>query len=200
MSLLDVIKVVSGIIVSLAGAGGIVFFLVKLSANTLADNYKQKVKHSFEKELESYKSQIDILRATVLKYNDRQFELYLDLWRNLQELKFACIDLWNIADKMKLVTFRRALIKCDRQIETSSILIDVDHYSELRRIIQSFQDYNFGKERLIESRSLTGVSGRITAPMIQEMINHNRLAMERCLELIESIKDEIQLTINGKKG
>jgi hypothetical protein len=60
--------------------------------------------------LEGYKSQLEILKATTLKYNDKQFELYIDLWKNLQNLKFACIDLWNKASRPNLRKFHDSLI------------------------------------------------------------------------------------------
>lgn len=148
MEFKDVINIVLGIIGSIGGAGVIIWFLVKLFANTLADKYKEKVKHGFEKELETYKNQLEVLKATSLKFNDRQFELYLDLWKNLQELKFACLDLWSAASKPNLQRFKTSLTKTDRQIETSSILIELEHYSELREIIKTFKEYNIGKESI----------------------------------------------------
>ena len=93
MDIISILKIVFGVVSTISISGIVVWFFVKLSANTLADNYKKKIEHNFEKKIESYKTQLEILKTTTLKYNDKQFELYLDLWKNLQELKFACIDL-----------------------------------------------------------------------------------------------------------
>lgn len=192
MELKDIVNIVLGIIASIGGAGVIIWFLVKLFANTLADKYKEKIKHGFEKELESYKNQLEVLKATTLKYNDRQFELYLDLWKNLQELKFSCLDLWSLANIPYLRKFKESLNKTDRQIETSSILIELNHYTELREIIKNFKEYNFGKQRLIENRL-----NNIDEVQIDEMIEFNRERKDKCLELIELIKTEIQTKIKG---
>lgn len=193
METTDLVKIVFGIIASVGSAGGIVWFFVKLSAKTLADQYKEKIKLDFGKQLEVYKSQLDILKATSLKYNDRQFELYLDLWKNLQELKFSSIDLWNEASGINLKKFQTALSKSNRQIEVSSILIEIEHYQELRDIIDTLKDYSFGKQRLIESRD------NVSEQMIKEMIDFNRERKNRCLEIIESIKFQIQAKIKGEK-
>lgn len=192
MEFKEVVNIVLGIIGSIGGAGVIIWFMVKLFANTLADKYKEKVKYGFEKELETYRNQLEVLKATSLKYNDHQFELYLDLWKNLQDLKFASLDLWGEASKSNLQKFKTSLTKSDRQIETSSILIEVNHYSELREIIKTFKEYNIGKERLIVSRM-----NNIDTYQIDEMIDLNRDKKDKCLELIEAIKTEIQSKIKG---
>lgn len=192
MELKDIVNIVLGIIASIGGSGVIIWFLVKLSANTLADKYKEKIKLGFEKELESYRNQLEVLKATTLKYNDRQFELYLDLWKNLQELKFSCLDLWSSANNPNLRRFKISLKKTDRQIETSSILIELNHYSELQEIIKNFKEYNFGKQQLIENRI-----NNINKIQIDEMIEFNRERKDKCLELIELIKIEIQTRIKG---
>lgn len=192
MELKDIVIIVLGIIASIGGSGVIIWFLVKLFANTLADKYKEKIKLGFEKELESYRNQLEVLKATTLKYNDRQFELYLDLWKNLQELKFSCLDLWSSANNPNLRKFKDSLKKTDRQIETSSILIELNHYSELRENIKNFKEYDFGKQRLIENRI-----NSISEIQIDEMIESNRERKDKCLELIELIKIEIQTKIKG---
>jgi len=192
MNTYDIIKIVFGVVASISGAGGVIWYFVKLTSNTLADQYIEKVKYGFEKELESYKTQLDVLKATTLRYNDKQFELYLDLWKNLQELKFASMDLWNEASRKNLSHFRTALSKSERQIETSSILIELSHYSELREIIKTLKEYDFGKQRLIDNRP------NVSNEMIENMIDFNRERKDRCLELIETIKSEIQIQIKGE--
>jgi hypothetical protein len=195
MSTIDILKIIFGIIASIGSAGGIIWFFVKLSANTLADQYKEKIKHDFGKQLESYKTQLDVLKATTLKYNDKQFELYLDLWRNLQELKYATIDLWNEISPTHYRSFKRALQTTDRQIETSSLLIEGAHYTELRETIRVLREYEMGKVRLGDQRN------RFNPPEneIQEMIEYNRERKDAYLEIIERIRLDIQSKISGRQ-
>jgi hypothetical protein len=44
MNTYDVIKIVFGIIATVGSACGMIWFFVKLSANTLAEQYKEKIK------------------------------------------------------------------------------------------------------------------------------------------------------------
>lgn len=200
MDILSILKIVFGVVSTISISGVVVWFFVKLSANTLADNYKKKIEHNFEKKIESYKTQLEILKTTTLKYNDKQFELYLDLWKNLQDLKFACIDLWNIANNSNLNKFATSLKKTHRQIETTSILIEDKHYVEISEIIKNFQEYDTGKGKLIKARNNSSIerNDNVENYQIEQMIEYNREKKDRCLEIIEEMKTSIKDLIKGK--
>ncbi len=189
-----ILKIIFGIIGTVSVSGTIVWWFVQLTANTLADNYQKKVEHGFEKKLELYKSEIEVIRSMALKYNDKQVDLYIDLWKNLQELKFACIDLWNLANQNNLIIFDSALKKTHRQIETTSILLEESHYRELSEIIKNLQEYDNGKEKLIAARR-----DQTEEYQIQLLIDFNRQRKDRCLEIIETMKISIKSTIKGQK-
>lgn len=189
------IKISGTIIGTISISGFSIWWFVKLGATTLAENYKKKIEHEFGKKLESYKSQLDVLKATALKYNDKQFELYVDLWKNLQDLKFATIDLWNEANTPNLKKFDSSLKQTHRQIETTSILLEENHYLELSKIITNLQEYDTGKEKLIASRR-----SQASEFEIQQLIDFNRDKKDKCLEIIESMKASIKLTIKGEKA
>lgn len=191
MDAITIVQIISGVIFSVACSGGIVWFFVQLSANTLAENYKKKIEHDFEKKIEGYKSQLEILRVTTLKYNDKQFELFIDLWKKLQELKFICIDLWIDANKQNLKKFNMALHKTFRQVETSSILIDEEQYKDLINVITNFQEYDSGKKKLVAEWNSAEVFE------IEEMIEHNRQRKEICLQIIDRMKNDIRNKIKG---
>ena len=193
MDIWAIIKIIGGIIGTVSISGAVVWWFVQLTANTLADNYKKKIELSFEKKLESYKSQLEIIRATALKYNDKQFELYIDLWKNLQELKFSCIDLWNSANQINLKKFDTALNKTYKQIETTSILLEEEHYRQLSEIIKNLQEYDTGKEKLIGARLRNADEWQI-----EQLIRHNAVRKDKCLEMIEALKSSIKLTIKGE--
>lgn len=195
MDIWTVVKISATILGTVSISGFSIWWFIKLGANTLADNYKKKIEHEFGKKLESYKSQLDVLKATTLKYNDRQFELYLDLWKNLQELKFAILDLWNEATSSNLKKFDISLRQTHRQIETTSILLEEDHYLELSKVISNLQEYDMGKEKLIASRR-----NHASENEIRQLIDFNRNKKDKCLEIIESMKAGIKLTIKGENN
>jgi hypothetical protein len=200
MDIISIFKIVFGVVSTISISGVVVWFFVKLSANTLADNYKKKIEHNFEKKIESYKTQLEILKTTTLKYNDKQFELYLDLWKNLQELKFACIDLWNMANNSNLNKFAISLKKTYRQLETTSILIEDKHYVEISEIIRKFQEFDTGKVKLIKARNnnANDRNDNFDNNQIEQMIEYNRERKDRCLEIIEEMKTSIKDLIKGK--
>lgn len=193
MDLLTISKIVFGLIGTVSLSGTIVWFFVKLSADTLADNYKKKIEHDFEKKLEEYKSQIEVLKASTLKYNDRQFELYIDLWKNLQNLKFSCLELWQEVSRKNLISFHHSLKNTEQQIETTSILLEENHYTELTQIIQYLKEFNTGKEKYYARLSTA------QNPEIQQIVDYNRDRKDRCLEIIETMKGSIKETIKGQK-
>ena len=51
-----IFKIIFGIIGTVSISGTVVWWFVQLTANTLADNYKKKIEHDFEKKLENYKT------------------------------------------------------------------------------------------------------------------------------------------------
>jgi len=187
-----ILKIALTIIGSISASGVAIWWFIQLGANTLAEHYKKKIDHDFGKKLESYKSQLEVLKATALKYNDHQFELYIDLWKNLQELKFSAIDLWKVADSRNLEKFDKALRLAHRQIETTSILLEDGHYSTLIKVIGILQEYDTGKGKLIATR-------RSASPEeISRLIHHNGAAKDECLQIIESMKAGIRQTIKGQ--
>jgi hypothetical protein len=191
MTNFEILKIVSGVIASVGTASAIIWYFVKLTANTLADQYKEKIKHDFGRQLENYKAQLDILKATALKYNDRQFDLYLDLWKNLQELKFTTLDLWDTITQTNYKNFKKALQKADRQIETFSILIEENHYIELRDIIRVMREYDSGKIRL-RDRNISASNDEI-----RQMIQENQERINNFLGIIDRVKKDIQSNISG---
>lgn len=184
-------KIVIGLVGSISISGFVVWFFVKLTANTLAEQYKKKIEFDFEKRLEGYRNQLEILKATTVKYNDRQFELYLDLWKNLQELKFSCLDLWEHVSKSNLKKFHNSLVKTERQIDTTSILLEDNHHTELLSIIDVLKEFNTGKEKLHAKYDTA------SEYEIEQIIGYNKIKKDKCLELIENLKGSVKRTIKG---
>lgn len=210
MDTYTIAKIIFGFIGTISVSGTVLWFFTNKASEILAKRYEQKVSHNFEKKLEAYKIELDVLKATTLKYNDKQFELYLDLWKRIQELKFACNDLWEEASRSNLNKFAIALSTTHQQIEISSILIEDIHYTELAKIITTFQEYDSGKGKLIKafknidsSRRNIGINNHLERDInqyqIDEMIEYNRVRKDRCIAIIEEMKSSIKELIKGKK-
>ena len=192
MEVYTIVKIALTIIGTLSVSSVAIWWFIQLGANTLADTYKKKIDHEFGKKLEDYKSQLEVLKATALKYNDRQFELYIDLWKNLQELKFAALDLWEDANSKNLEKFDVALKTAHRQIETTSILLEDAHYRDLVNVIAELREYDNGKMKLIAARRKSASPEEIASIII-----FNGARKDECLRIIASMKAGIKQTIKG---
>jgi hypothetical protein len=193
MDFFDITKIVLTLVGSITISGAMVTWFVKLGAKTLSEKYIEKVKHGYEKELASYKSELGILRATTLKYNDKQFDLYLELWKSLQELKFSCEDLWFNPEKQNLKKFEVSLQKTHRQIEVTSLLLEDTHYKDLLEIISDLQKFNDGKQELLNSNK-----DALPPEEVKVLIDYNTVAKEKCLEHIQTLKISVKELIHGK--
>jgi hypothetical protein len=173
--------------------GGGIWWFIQKASDTLASKYLEKVKHEFQQELAQYKSQLEVLKIVTLRFSNKQFELYSNLWNQLQDLKYSGEDLWDIANKTNLKKFATNLKKSIVEIDKASIFLETKHYKELKEILQFFKDYKEGKTRLIQEYE------NASNPDIQYMVDFNKDKKERCFELIDAIKEDISMQIRGNE-
>lgn len=119
----------------------------------------EAVKFEHNKRLDEIKNKNDLFYSEIKsrkeRLNSKQFELYNDLWSSLIDLKISADELWNSATIEKLNDFSIKLFNAKISIEKSSLLIEDEHYSELFDIIIKFENYQIGKEKLIDLRNKT---------------------------------------------
>jgi len=82
-------------------------------------------------------------------YFEGQFKIYNDLWVSLVELQNWVDILWSEANPRNLRMFISVLKKAKRQIRNSALLIETNHYNEIMLVIDSLENYQVGKEGLI---------------------------------------------------
>jgi hypothetical protein len=119
----------------------------------------EAVKFEHNKRLDEIKNKNDLFYSEIKsrkeRLNSKQFELYNDLWSSLIDLKISADELWNSATIEKLNDFSIKLFNAKISIEKSSLLIEDEHYNELFDIIIKFENYQVGKEKLIDLRNKT---------------------------------------------
>jgi hypothetical protein len=145
MSWNEVFQTIAGVFVSTGVAGGIIWKISSYLGEIWAKKYLESIKKEYQKEIEAYKAQIDLLRETALRYSGRQFELYTKLWHSLYDLKTAADMLWEKASPLNLRKFSRQLKKTTDEVEKSYLFIEESHYRELKNLLKQFCDYQFGK-------------------------------------------------------
>lgn len=191
----DILKIVSGLIISLGGAGAIILGFSKFIGELFAKRYVEKLKIRFQYEINSYQTQLDILKQTTLRYSDKQFELYNLLWGSLHDLKVLADDLWIQANSKNLDKFVRQLKKVNIEVEKASLFIEDSHYEELSRILKKFSFYQIGKKRLIDYRIQSSIDDDYEIGM---MIHNNGELKIQYENLICNIKKDLRQQIKGQ--
>ena len=132
--------------------------------------------------LESYRHRLRALS----QYHESQFNLYNTLWSSLYDLKLAGDSLWETANASNLRRFTEQLEKTKDIINRRTLLIEENHSQELKTLIQTFENYQFGKASLIEIPESRGYN-QITQHEIEEMTRHNERIKQQYEDLIDDI-------------
>ena len=90
----EILKTIFAFIASVGGAGALILLISKYFGDLFAKRYEQKLISNFQRELNEYQNKLDIVKQTTLRYSDKQFELYSNLWSSLQNLKISADNLW----------------------------------------------------------------------------------------------------------
>lgn len=188
----DIIIIITGLLVSLGGAGTIILGFSKFIGDFFAKRYEEKIKANFQKDINEYQSQLDILKQTTLRYSDKQFELYSILWSSLHDLKVLADDLWVQANSRNLESFARQLRKTKIEIERASLFIEDTHYERLINTLKQFGNYQIGKRLLIDYRHSGFDNFEIT-----QMIEGNGNLKREYEQLITEVKMDLRKQIKG---
>ena len=190
----EIFKIISGVIISVGGAGAIIWKLSSYLGKIWAERHLESIKKEYQKEIESYKAQLDMLKETSLRYSGQQFELYTKLWRSLYDLKSKADILWEEANEQNLKKFSQQLKKTIDEIEKSYLFIEENHYQELKSLLKQFSEYRFGKTKLVQIYK-QGMG--VDRYEIEEWISHNRERKEEYEKLIDKIKKDLKEQIKG---
>jgi len=190
----EIIKIGLWVIASLGGAGGIILGFSNFFGGLFAKRYEEKVKAKFQKEIDMYQSQLDVIKERTLRYSSTQFDFYSKLWSSLYDLKVLGDDLWQEASPIRLEKFSKQLKTTRAEIEKSSLFIEDEHYRELMEILLHFSEYQIGKKSLIEYRKENGFDDYST----EQMIRQNGGEKQRYENLIKRIRIDLKRQLKGK--
>ncbi|MFH2068288.1 MAG: hypothetical protein ABII89_02335 [Candidatus Omnitrophota bacterium] len=188
----EIFRIISGIIISVGGAGAIILAISSFLGKLWAQRYLESVKKDYQKEIENYKIHLDMLKNTVLRYSEQQFDLYYKLWMSLYALKVKADVLWEEANERNIVEFSHQLEKTIYEVEKSYLFIEEEHYDELRNLLGQFSEYQFGKTKLVQLyKQQMGVSPREIALLIEL----NRIKKGEYENLIAKIRRDLKQQI-----
>ena len=139
-------------------------------------------------QVEKIKQEYDLLYSEIKnnreRLNAKQFELYSELWSALIELKISADELWNNANKRNLSSFITKLSEAKTSIMKSSILIEDKHYQKLIDLIARFEDFEFGKKKLVGLKNRQNVS--------EEDIRHTILENKQVKDDYDNLTNELK--------
>lgn len=201
-------------ILSIIISSSIITFIIK---NFLKTKIEQSIKHNYDKQLESIKTdnkeKFDLfqkqndahfseLKSTKDRYNSKQFEIYNTLWSSLIELKFSADTLWDSATQKNLKDFSTKVSEAKKTIEMSSLLLENTDYHELILLIKSFNNFQFGKGLLLEkvhNKTIADFKDKhVDEKEISDTIEINKQTKEEYDTLINKLKEKFKAQIQGK--
>jgi len=199
MRFLELIKL------GLASIGGAAVALLGLSkwlGNVWANKILEKEKAKHNRELEGYKSQLELGVDKSSRYIEAQFDVYNSLWDALYSLKLAGDVLWEEASVRNLKTFASNLTKAEQMIHKRGLLIEEEHERELMALVEAFDNFRIGKEHLIELRKggyirLTSYESETVNRFIQRAIDDNRHIRDRYNDLVDRMRFSLRRQLRG---
>lgn len=210
-SFTDFLELIGALLVSIGGASVVIVGLSKwfgeFISQRLLDRYNNKhetelegIKTKYQKELESTKTDLEKAKSLYLRYTEKQFELYNDLWKVLLYTKQQADSLWEKASPEKIPSFIEQIQLTKNAVNDNMLLIEEEHYTQLDNLIRQFEEFRLGKEKLIDLRNKTieeiQKNGSIQAEA-QNTINKNREWKNKYDSLIFEIGKSFRTQIKG---
>lgn len=211
MEIIEYVKLATAFIVSIGGSSVVVIALAKwfgdFMSHRLLDSYNNKheneleaLKSKYANELEETKSDLEKTKLQFVRYSEKQFELYNDLWKVLLYTKQQADMLWQKADPSQIPAFSEQIRQTRRAIDDNLLLIEEEHYNKLIQLIEQFEQFQFGKLRLVEVRSQFDNGEdriEISKTEIQRTIKMNKKTKDKYDTLIMDIGKSFRKQIKG---
>lgn len=144
-----------------------------------------------EKDVEKYKSQLDVIKESASRYSEYQFKLYNNLWGELYSLEVIANELWESANQQTLNKFVQQLGRTLEQVKKNALLIEKNHLNELLDLLNEFGDYQVGKKTLIAYKNIHNIP-YINKIQIEELIEGNQNIKVRYTDILVILEDEFR--------
>jgi len=182
--------------------GGPVFIVIGLSSfigNHLSKGRLESLQSKYEVELEKTKSQLEQARSQFFRYSEKQFDLYNDLWLVLNRTRDLADSLWEDAIRAMLPGFSEQIRQTRRAVTDNMLLIEESHYDDLDRLLKEFEQFKFGKQKLIDIKTSNTGNPLVDATdqEVKAAILKNKKVRERYTKLIMKIGRSFRKQIKG---
>lgn len=210
MTIYEYVKLAAAFFVSVGGSGVIIIALAKwfggFISSRLLDSYNNKhetelenLKSKYAEELKKTKTDLEKAKLQFVRYSEKQFELYNSLWKVLLYTKQQADMLWEKVDPAQIPAFSEQIRLTRNAVNDNLLLIEEEHYSKLVTLIAQFEQFQFGRQKLIDVRADSNErSGPlISAEEMRQVINSNKKIKENYDALIMDIGRSFRSQIKG---
>lgn len=159
----------------------------------------ENLKSKYAEELEKTKTDLEKAKLQFVRYSEKQFELYNSLWKVLLYTKQQADMLWEKADPAQIPAFSEQIRLTRNAVNDNLLLIEEEHYNKLVTLIERFEQFQFGKQRLIDVRADSNESSKslISAQEMKLVISKNKKTKENYDALIMDIGRSFRSQIKG---
>jgi len=209
MAFIEYVKLFGAILTSVGGATVVIIGLSKwfgdFLSKRLLDNYNNQhknelegIKSKYQGELEKTKNDLEKAKSQFLRYSEKQFELYNDLWKVLLYTKHQADELWERAIPEKIPSFGEQIRLTKDAINDNLLLIEENHYDKLIELINQFEQFQFGKVKLVDIRSQSNEGQeQISSEQTRTTIDRNKNTKDKYDKIIMEIGRSFREQIKG---
>ena len=201
MDITEVVQTGGAILVSLGGAGAIIMALSSWLGKVWATRILEEDKNKYQVVLEQLKSQyqldVEKNKSVFLRYSESQFNLYNSVWVALCDLEKAADQLWAAATRTYVKEFAKSLYEAKHEVRKGALIIEEDHYDRLLTLFGEFEQFEFGKSKLLQLRRERERLESLDENEIRWVIDKNGQIRERFKDILAEVKEQFSSQLRG---
>lgn len=194
MNIEQTFQLAGAVMISLGGASGLLYGLSSL----LGKFYLQREKAKIDTLHASLQSKFDKQMSFFERYHSTQFQTYNEIWASLCEVERISENLWVRAQRQDVVRLAEALKSARESLRKASLLIEEADLAELNNLFDEFEDFRFGKFRIVEMREGRGLR-HINDAEIGDLIAHNGEIRGRYQVILKKVEHQLRSQIRGER-
>lgn len=174
LNLSNYLELIKAVVYSLGGPAFIILGLSTLLGKYISRSKLESLKSKHKKDLEQTKAELERTKSQFFRYSEKQFDLYNSLWKVLIRTRILADSLWEDATLMKLPGFSEQIKQTRWAVMDNMLLIEESHYDNLDKLLKEFEEFKFGKQRLIDIRMDSN-----NKPLVDATIEQVKLAVKK---------------------
>lgn len=179
------------VLAAIGGIGILIGVIWKFAGDLARDRLSESYRRQTEIELERLRQEYGAQRVRFDQFTESQVDIYIQLWEILQAMCLAVEALWYRVTPENLALLARQLRNTKRKIARWSLFFDQQDLVEIEQIIRALEQFEIGKQRLYEIKSVTDVDS-YSSQEATEQIEQNRQYKTRFENLLERLRQSFR--------